>query len=429
MKKIKGFIALLMVLVLAVPVLGPTKKVSGAVKKYSIVIADQNGKYSSYDINSTGSKAAGIEITDSGNIMIPLKKLSGLIPVLKFSYDLKAKKYTITNKDSGKKIVFTKDSNRFVYYAGPKAKAVKKITPYKVYVSPLSKAVMVHMSSLKWVMGDTLGVKSFKVPEMQLAGYDTYTYSGLIAYNPYGVVGSIPKATNVANLSSTIRVTIPEGYSIPQIFELLVKKGVCAKKDFLYDALDAEYNNEIIKEIPVDNNRCFTLEGYLFPDTYEFYRLSKGTDVISRILKVTENKITEDEVEKAESLGFTMDQILIMASLIEKEASAPEDMAKVSSVIHNRLASGMKLQLDATDYYLERYIWPNITDNKQRYNLYYDTYQCSALPAGPICNPGKAAIQAALNPADTNYLFFYSDKEGRYYYTETLEEIQAYYEE
>lgn len=427
MKKLKQIFALLMVMILAVPVVGKPEKVDAAVKKISIVTADQNGKYSFYDINSLDNKSAGIEITESGSIMVPLKKLSSLMPALVFSYDENNQKYTVTNKVNGKKAVFTKDTNIVYYYANAKAKGVKKTLPSKTYISTVGSALMVHMSALKWVMQETAGVKSFKVSEMQSAGYDTYTYSGLIAYNPYGSVSAIPKATNVANLSSTIRVTIPEGYSLPQIFDLLVKKGVCASTDFLYSALDSDYKQELFKAIPVNENRCYKLEGYLFPDTYEFYRLSKGTDVINRILNSTESRITAEERAKAESLGYTVDEILTIASLIEKEAPDADTMSKVSSVIHNRLRIKMKLRLDATDFYLDRYVRPNITGDKERFNIYYDTYQCSALPAGPVCSPGKAAIKAALNPADTDYLYFYSDAQGDYYFATTYEEIKVYY--
>ncbi len=424
LKRYKKILILFMVLVMAVSSAVFPKAVKGAAKQYGIVIADKNGKYSFYDINST-SKKAGIEITDKGNIMVPLKRLTGLIPVLTFSYDAKTKKATVSNKENGKRIVFTKDSNYFNYYSGSKAKAVKKSMPYKAYVSTVSSATMVHMSALKWVMSATAGVKSFKTAEMQTAGYDTYTYSGLIAYNPYTTVSAIPKATGVTNISSTVRVTIPEGYSVAQIFDLLVKKGVCAKTDFLYSALNAEYDNTLVKAIQENENRCFKLEGYLYPDTYEFYRLSKGTDVISKMLKNTELKITEEDRTRAKGLGYTVDEIITIASLIEKEAGDPQIMANIASVIYNRLNINMQLQLDASIYYVERYIKPYISGDINRYNSYYNTYKCSALPAGPICSPGKNAIQAALNPADTDYLYFYSDAEGNYYFSATYDEIKA----
>ncbi len=426
LKRSKKLFVLLLACIMTVSSAIFPKEVSGAVKQYGIIVADKNGKYSFYDLNSK-TKAAGIEITQSGNIMVPLKKLTSLMPALSFSYDSKMKKAAVVNISNGKKVTFTKDSNYCDYYANSKSKPVKKSMPYKAYISTNSSAMMIHMSALKWVMSVTTGVKSFKTAEMQTAGYDTYTYSGLIAYNPYGAVSAIPKATSVTNISNTVKVTIPEGYSVAQVFNLLVKKGVCPNTAGLYDALNNyDYSKyTLVNEIVKNKNRCFRLEGYLFPDTYEFYRLSKPEDAIGKFLRNTESKITAQDREKAESLGYSMDEILTIASLIEKEAGNSEQKVMISSVIHNRLNDNMKLQLDASIFYVERYIKPYITGDINRYNSYYNTYKCSALPAGPICNPGKTSIQAALNPADTDYLYFYSDENGKYYYASTYEEIQA----
>lgn len=427
MSKMKRKSLVLMVMFLLILLSGfSSANVKGAVKKYGIVITSQNGSYTFYDFNSTG-KTPGIEITDSGNIMVPLKKLCEQMPSLTFKYDTATNKATITNTFNGKKVVFTKNSDILYYYSSAKAKAVKKTMPYKMYTSANSSALMIHMSVLKWVMGTSAGVKSFTMADMQTAGYDTSVYSGLIVYNPYGSVTAIPKATSVSNISKTVKVTIPEGYSVAQTFDLLVKKGVCASTQQLYDTMsnyDYTYY-PLVAEIPVNENRCFLLEGYLYPDTYEFYRLDKPENVIGKFLKNTESKITEDDRSKAESLGYSMNEILTIASLIEKEANTSENMANISSVIHNRLNQGMKLQLDASIYYVERYIKPYITGDINRYNSFYNTYKCSALPASPICNPGKKAIQAALNPADTDYLYFYSDSEGNYYYSVTYDEIKA----
>ena len=421
----KLFVLILACIMTVSSVLIPNE-VSGAVKQYGIIVADKNGKYSFYDLNSK-TKAAGIEVTQGGSIMVPLKQLTSLMPDLSFSYDSKLKKATVTNITNGKKVTFIKDSNSCNYYANSKSKPVKKSMPYKSYISTDSSVMMIHMSALKWVMSVTTGVKSFKTEEMQTVGYDTYTYSGLIAYNPYGAVAAIPKSTGVTNISNTVKVTIPEGYSVAQVFDLLVKKGVCPNKDGLYDALNNyDYSKySLVREIVPNENRCFRLEGYLFPDTYEFYRLSKPEDAIGKFLRNTESKITAEDREKAETLGYSVDEILTIASLIEKEAGSAEHRALISSVIHNRLKVKMQLQFDASIYYVERYIKPYISGDINRYNSYYNTYKCSALPAGPICNPGKTSIQAALNPADTNYLFFGSDENGKYYFTSTLEEIQA----
>jgi uncharacterized YceG family protein len=129
------------------------------------------------------------------------------------------------------------------------------------------------------------------------------------------------------------------------------------------------------------------------------------------------NKISEEDREKAVAVGYSVDEILTIASMIEKEIADPKEMPLVASVIYNRLAIQQKLQMDCGTYYVERYIKPYISGDINRYNSFYNTYKCPALPAGPICNPGRAAIQAALNPESTEYLYFYSDEAGMYHFS------------
>ncbi|MDF2804153.1 MAG: mltG, partial [Anaerocolumna sp.] len=302
------------------------------------------------------------------------------------------------------------------------AKGVKKKMPYETYNSKVNSEFMVHISTLKWIMDNSNSIKSFGVKDMMKSGFDTYLYTDLLAINPFAPIDSIPKATTVKNVSNTIKVTIPEGLTVPQIFTLLSKKGVSASEESLYDAMNnydfSSYS--LVSEIDRDKNKCYYLEGYLYPDTYEFYRLSSGTSVIGKLLKNSEAKATQAYRAKAAELSLTWEEVLIIASLVEKEAGKKEFMADVSSVIHNRLKAGKKLQLDATIYYVERYIKPYLSEDINRYNSDYNTYKCPALPAGPICNPGKAAIEAALNPAVTENYFFYSDENGQYHFSKDL---------
>ncbi len=424
-RHIKKITTLLLILCLLIVML-PYSKAEAATKKYGIVIADQNGKYTFYDWNESVNES-GLEISSNGNVMVPLERLSKSIPNLKYSFDSKLKKATVKNTVTGKKVVFTENSKNCYYYSSSKASGVKKPMTYKMYVSSNNASVMIHMSAIKWVMGTTAGYHYYKPADMQTVGYDTAVYSGLIVYNPYGKVTTIPKATNVTGISQTVKVTIPEGYSVAQIFNLLVKKGVCASSDLLYDALnnyDYSYY-PLVNKIVENDNRSFRLEGYLFPDTYEFYRLSKAEDIIGKFLRNTEAKITDEDIIKADELGYTMDEILTIASMIEKETGDPKQMLDIASVIYNRLNKPMKLQLDCSINYIEKYVKPYIEGDIDRYNSYYNTYKCSALPAGPICNPGVEAIHAALNPSETDNLYFYSDPEGNYYFTATYEEILA----
>lgn len=393
---------------------------SEAVKKYGILVADEKGTYTFYDWNEEN----GIEITSQGNIMVPLKKLTNLMPQISYSYNKKSKKVTIKNKITGKKVVFTKNSKNAYYYSSVKAKGKKQELVYKMYSSPESSAMMVPMSAIRWVLKSTGGYKYYNVKAMKTAGYDTTIYSGLIVYELYKKITSIPKATSVNGISKTVKVTIPEGYSQSQIFELLVSKGVTSSVEDLYKVSE-EYDYSyypLISQIEENVNRCFRLEGYLYPDTYEFYRLSKPQDAIGKFLRNGEVKISQEDRDRAASLGYSVDEMLTIASIIEKEIGDNSQQAMVSSVIHNRLNQNIKLQMDASINYIENYVKPYITGDVDRYNSFYNTYKSPALPSGPICNPGKSAIQAALYPADTEYLFFVSDKEGKYYYAKTYEE-------
>ena len=426
-------------------------------KRYSILIADAKGGYTFYDLNpvetsivpgdnqntadSTNTtditntvndtnvvdptaseiKAASIEVTTSGSIMVPLKELTALMPSISYNYNTAKKTATVTNTVNGKKIVYTNDKKTISYYSSAKAKAVKKSITDKMYLSNQSAAVMVPMESLKWIMGTTAGFGYYAPEIMQQYGYDTFTYSGLLVYQPYAAIGELPKASKVYGISSIVKITIPEGYAAAQVFELLVKKGICTSTAGLFDAMQnyafSTVRYPLYAAIPVTDQRCFKLEGYLYPDTYEFYLLSKPEDVIGKFLRNTEAKLTVADRQKAQELGYTMDQILTIASMIEKETADYSMMPDIASVIYNRLNIKMKLRFDSSINYVERYIKPNISGDINRYNSYYNTYKCAALPAGPICNPGKAAIRAALNPNITDFLYFYSDAAGEYHFS------------
>lgn len=221
----------------------------------------------------------------------------------------------------------------------------------------------------------------------------------------------------------TFTLVIPEGYTLARIGMVLEDKGVCTADEFIAASQNGDFSAYplIAEQIP-SSKRCFKLEGYLFPDTYDIYSVDTPDAIIRKILDHTEQKISADLRAEIAASGYTVDEILAMASIIEKEAFGAEHMPNISSVLHNRLDSGMRLQCDVTITYVEGAIKPFITGEKDRYNSYYNTYKCAALPAGAICNPGLAAIKAAINSADTDYLYFVTDSEKNYYYAATWEE-------
>ncbi len=231
--------------------------------------------------------------------------------------------------------------------------------------------------------------------------------------------------TAAPTAKQTVKVTVNEGDSLTQIFKKLDENGVADFDALMETAQNYDYSYyPLVADIPSNSNRCFRLEGYLFPDTYEFYLNQKPQDAIGKFLRNGKAKITDSMKSQASSLGYSMYEILTVASIIEKEGAKSSEVSKIAAVIYNRLDAGMKLQMDSTIYYIERHVKPYISGDINRYNSHYNTYKCSALPAGPISNPGMRTINAALNPADVDYLYFCHDENANYYYAETFEEHQ-----
>ena len=220
----------------------------------------------------------------------------------------------------------------------------------------------------------------------------------------------------------TVHVTITEGMTLTQIFKKLEANGVCSFDDLMKTAESYDYSYYPLIAARPSNTRAFKLEGYLFPNTYDFYKNEKPQDAIGRFLRVGEKYITSQDRAKARAMGYSMDQILTVASIIEKEGANPNEVRKIAAVIYNRLEAGMQLQMDSGIYYIERSVKPYISGDVNRYNSLYNMYKCKGLPAGPICNPGARTINAALDPADVNYLYFCHDSSAKYYYADTYEE-------
>lgn len=206
-----------------------------------------------------------------------------------------------------------------------------------------------------------------------------------------------------------VSVTIPEGYSFMQIAETLEDKGVCSAKEFYKAAQSYKVKSF---SIPSSSDRCFKLEGYLFPDTYEFYKNEEPKSVIIKMLN-----------NYAAKSGMPTDRQLIIASIIEKEVRSDSHMKMVASVFYNRLDAGMRLESDPTREYVNDYITGNslLSGNTSKYAGLYNTYKCK-LPAGPICSPGARAIEAAKNPASSDYLYFFFGNDNENHYSKTNEE-------
>lgn len=228
----------------------------------------------------------------------------------------------------------------------------------------------------------------------------------------------------------TVSITFPEGYTALEIARKLEENNVCTEKDFMVALNDSAYimslNYSFIPEIDNISQRAYILEGYIFPDTYEFYIGESAQKALSRFLANTDKKLSEEIYMRCDEIGYSLDDIITLASVIQEEAGIKEEMLKVSSVFHNRLNSSSypKLESDATRNYFSKAISGSayITGDKNAYQNAYDTYECADLPTGAICNPGMDAINAALYPENTSYYFFVTDSEKNYYYTSTYPE-------
>ncbi|MBR2822417.1 MAG: endolytic transglycosylase MltG [Clostridia bacterium] len=228
-------------------------------------------------------------------------------------------------------------------------------------------------------------------------------------------------------------ITLIPGETIEDFADKMVRDGVIADRNaFLTLCKTGEAFREYyyVADVLATKNaadRKYVLEGYLAPDTYEIYVTATAEDIIRKLLSQTEAVFPAEMQEQAKQMGMTMDQVLTLASLIEKEAGA-DDFAKVSAVFHNRLKAKMKLQSDVTIHYVTGVRKMALEGADLSVNSFYNTYVNEGLPIGPICNPSAAAIRAALNPDPTftaeNYLYFCAKdpEHGGLYFSRTLAE-------
>jgi UPF0755 protein len=214
------------------------------------------------------------------------------------------------------------------------------------------------------------------------------------------------------------RLTIPEGYNLGQIATAVAAAGLASEENFL----DAATDPETARRLGIEAE---TLEGYLFPDTYYFPRGLDSATIIATMVKQFRAAFKPDWKQRAEALGMTVHEVVTLASIIEKETGAPEERPLIASVFHNRLKKGMRLETDPTVIYGI----PDFDGNIKRRHLEtytpYNTYKTKGLPPGPIASPGARALEAALYPARSDFLYFVSRKDGTHQFSRTIKEHNA----
>lgn len=225
----------------------------------------------------------------------------------------------------------------------------------------------------------------------------------------------------------TVRVTIPEGYTIAEAFAKLEKYDVCEAQK-LYANLDiVAQQYDFISSIVDIDGRYSKAEGYLFPDTYDFYIGENASSVLEKLFSNFADKWTVEYDNRLKSLGYTKDQVITIASIIQAEAKDGTQMAAIASVIYNRLnnsASYPTIDMDSTSDYVKILKGQGLISEVQNamYGEAYNTYSQIGLPPGPICNPGASAIKAALYPDESDYFFFFHDENGTIYLSSNITE-------
>ena len=224
--------------------------------------------------------------------------------------------------------------------------------------------------------------------------------------------------------TETVTITIPEGYTIKQIAEILEKGRVCGSSDFIDTANSYDFAHDFLADVSMTENR---LEGYLFPDTYEFYINERPVSAINKMLNNFNNKYTDEMRKLTEEHGTTIAQVVNIASLIEKEAKLASEQATISGVIWNRLknpAAYPYLDIDASLLYVAGHK-EKLTAEDLQIDSPYNLRKSAGLPPTAICNPGVGALIAAISPESHSYYYYVAKGDGSHIFSKTLEEHNA----
>ena len=253
-------------------------------------------------------------------------------------------------------------------------------------------------------------------------------YPGDITLQPsLGYTEIISKLSESRKSYETVTVTIAEGENLLSIAKKLEKKKVCSASDFLFE-FNKSQGYDFENKIKSNEDTFYRMEGYFFPDTYNFYVGDSANNVTRIIREQFEKKITDKMYKRMDEINMDLNEVMTLASIVQLESENTKQMPKVASVFLNRLndpETFPMLQSDTTKNYIKNVIKTQ-ADNQTSIDHYtecYDTYQCSGLPAGPICNPGLDAINAVLYPEKTDYYYFCNNlKTGKTYYAKTLKQ-------
>lgn len=258
----------------------------------------------------------------------------------------------------------------------------------------------------KGIIRDPLAFRLY----VRLRGADGQLQAGWYGFSPSQDVASIVAMLRRGEVLE-FSFTVPEGKTVEEIREILLGLGFWSADEVDQALRDTRW----LKEPPPPGVKE-PLEGYLFPETYRFPYGTPVDQVVGKMVEETYRRFTPERLERAQELGLSVHEVLTLASIIEKEARFPEDQPKISAVFHNRLKLKMKLQADPTVAYALGKPGDRLTTRDLQAEVPYNTYVYGGLPPGPIASPGEGAIEAALHPAQVDYLYFVSAPDGTTYY-------------
>lgn len=260
--------------------------------------------------------------------------------------------------------------------------------------------------------------------------------AGIYQFSPSNSIGDIIAKLKNGKVYKKVQLTltIPEGFWTIDIAKRIASETNLKEKDILKKLSDKKYIKQtymskypFLKDVILNKNIKYPLEGYLFPATYSFTKKNPTLEeMMTSMLDKTQSVLNKYQAQINNSQLKSVHQILTMASIIEEESPKEADRQKIASVFFNRLNNNMPLQTDPTVAYSEQKHITSYTEAELKVKSPYNTYLHTGLPPGPIANPGEASIQAALSPAKTNYLYFYARPNGITHFSKTLSEHNAY---
>ncbi len=305
----------------------------------------------------------------------------------------------------------------FIYWflfsppAGPlmtKSIMIKKGSSLKKVSTMLEQDGIIRDANVFATMATFVGKKK----EVKAGEYEFHT-----RMHPWEVLDILAKGQVKPHL-----VTIAEGSTLSQIAQLLDDLEIVEKKTFLEKSSSPALIISLGLPYSATSKPGPSLEGYLFPDTYHLLREMNSEEIIQMMVQQFKKVFNNDWIRSASQLGMSIQEVVTLASIVEKETSLPEEKPLISAVFHNRLRKRIPLQSDPTVIYGIRNFNGNLTRVDLQRPSPYNTYLNTGLPPTPICNPGKDSLLAALHPAPVSYLYFVSKNDGSHYFSSTMEE-------